>query len=227
MVKLDGFVVSHNDTDHAGGMDTILSQMPVGWMSSSLPSEKLQVNNAVRHIRCFAGQNWTWDGVQFSMLYPESDYYQHQTISDNNRSCVLKISSASGSLLLVGDIENTAEQQLIDNQNNDSETLSLKADLLVAPHHGSKTSSSNEFVAAVTPKLTVFTTGYLNRFRHPRPEVELRYRAFGSESMRSDYDGAVLLGFVAANSGTQLEASAYDVLRWRKHYQRYWHDVYP
>lgn len=227
VVKLDGFVVSHHDTDHAGGMETTLSQMPVGWLSSSLPLEKLQANPEVQHKRCFAGQSWDWDGVNFAMLYPELESYQDQSISDNNRSCVLKITSASGSLLLVGDIEKTAEQQLVANQNEHQNTISLKANVLVAPHHGSKTSSSNAFVAATAPNLTVFTAGYLNRFRHPRPEVEQRFQAFGSETMRSDYDGAILLKFNAGSKAVGVEKEVYEVTRWRKHYQRYWHDNYP
>lgn len=227
VTKLDGFVVSHHDTDHAGGMDSILSQMPVGWISSSLPLEKLQTTPAIRHQRCFAGQSWDWDGVHFAMLYPELKHYQQQAISDNNRSCVLKISSASGSLLLAGDIENIAEQQLVANQNDSPDTFSLKANVLVAPHHGSKTSSSHAFLAATAPDLTVFTTGYLNRFRHPRPEIEQRYQAVGSETLRSDYDGAIVLTFNAGNKPALLEKDLYAVTRWRKHYQRYWHDNYP
>jgi competence protein ComEC len=227
VTKLDGFVVSHHDTDHAGGMYSMLSQIPVGWMSSSLPLEKLQATPAIRHQRCFAGQSWDWDGVHFAMLYPELNQYQQQAISDNNRSCVLKISSASGSLLLAGDIENIAEQQLVANQNDYPDTFSLKANVLVAPHHGSKTSSSHAFLAATAPNLTVFTTGYLNRFRHPRPEVMLRYHALGSATLRSDYDGAILLAFVAGQQMAALKNSPYHVTRWRQQYQRYWHDQYP
>jgi len=227
IAKLDGFVVSHDDTDHAGGMESVLSQMPVHWMSSSLSLEKLQINSVVPTRRCFAGQRWTWDGVKFEVLHPRLEHYAHQTITDNNRSCVVKITSVSGSLLLAGDIEKVAEQQMLANQDGSPDTYLLKTDVLIAPHHGSKTSSSNEFVAATAPKLTVFTAGYLNRFRHPRPEVEQRYQAFGSETLRSDYDGAILLAFTAGDDALALEKPAYAVSRWRKVYRRYWHDHYP
>ena len=221
IAKLDGFVVSHDDTDHAGGMDTILTQIPVSWVSSSLPPDKVPSNSPIRHARCVAGQRWAWDGVQFEMLHPVPEYYAHQAISDNNRSCVLKISATSGSLLLAGDIEKPAEQTLLASQSGRPNLASLKSDVMIAPHHGSRTSSNSAFVAAAAPELTVFTSGYLNRFRHPRPEVQLRYQAFGSETLRSDYDGAILLTFVAASRGS------YEVIRWRKQYRRYWHDVYP
>lgn len=102
--KLDGFVVSHHDTDHSGGMNTVLSQMPVSWLVSSLPQNVLQ-NSDVKHVRCHSGQQWSWDGVVFDVLYPQPGSYDDAKLSDNNRSCVLKVSSASGSLLLSGDIE--------------------------------------------------------------------------------------------------------------------------
>ena len=221
ITKLDALVVSHDDADHAGGMDTILTQMTVDWVSSSLRPDQLLSNYSIRHVRCLAKQTWTWDGVQFEMFYPELRHYENQAISDNNRSCVLKVTSASGSILLTGDIEKLAEQTLLSSQSGYPNLNSLKTDIMIAPHHGSKTSSSSAFVSATAPKLTVFTAGYLNRFRHPRPEVLLRYQVAGSQILRSDYDGAILLAFEAGDK------SPYQVDRWRKQYQRYWHDNYP
>ena len=92
---------------------------------------------------------------------------------------------------------------------------------MLAPHHGSKTSSSMAFVNAVHPGLTIFTAGYLNRFRHPRPEVITRYQGVTSEIMRTDYHGAVIMDFVADVPGGEVRA-----LGWRKQNRRYWHDVY-
>jgi competence protein ComEC len=221
IAKLDAFVVSHDDTDHAGGKDTILTQMPVDRVISSLPLGQLLPNYSIRHVRCLAQQGWTWDGVKFEMLYPALRHYENQAISDNNRSCVLKVTSASGSVLLTGDIEKSAEQTLLASQIGYPNLNSLQTDVMIAPHHGSKTSSSSAFVSITSPKLTVFTAGYLNRFRHPRPEVMLRYQAAGSQILRSDYDGAILLAFKAGDK------SPYHMNRWRKQYQRYWHDNYP
>lgn len=216
---LDGFVVSHNDTDHSGGMATVLAQMPVNWLLSSLPQDSVSGN--LKRMKCFAGQRWTWDGVEFAVLHPHLGSYADAAWTDNNRSCVLKITSASGSLLLTGDIEKSIELALIESQADQQEFTSLKSDVMIAPHHGSKTSSSAEFIAAVRPGLTIFTAGYLNRFRHPRPEVLTRYEQAGSQILRSDYDGAVFVDFVAGDKTAVIAAGG-----WRKQNKHYWHDFY-
>lgn len=223
IAKLDAFIVSHDDVDHTGGMETLISNFPIGVMSSSLSPDRTQRYPAIHHQNCEAGQSWTWDGVRFIVLHP---YSIQQNASDNNRSCVIRVTSASGSLLLTGDIEKLAEQQMIAAKSTSSDTLALKTDVLVAPHHGSKTSSSYSFVAATAPSLTVFTVGYLNRFKHPAAEVIARYQAAGSQTLRSDHDGAILLQFVANEQGKPFKTLAYQVIRWRQHYQRYWHDRY-
>jgi len=218
--KLDGFIVSHNDTDHSGGMPTILAQMPVSWLLSSLP-DSTALDGEVNHVKCFAGQRWIWDKVNFQVVHPQSDSDADTSLTDNNRSCVVKITSASGSVLLAGDIEKPVELALVGQRESAPVTVSLKSDVLIAPHHGSKTSSSVEFIEAVQPGLTIFTAGYLNRFRHPRPEIVKRYVDAQSRILRSDYDGAVTLDFIARNSeGTSK------TIGWRKQNRRYWHDVY-
>lgn len=222
--KLDGFIVSHDDTDHSGGMPVILAQMPVGWLLSSLP-DSAALNPDIPHIRCVAGQRWVWDNVAFQVLHPQPGSDADMSVTDNNRSCVVKITSASGSVLLTGDIEKQAESALVSQREPASARVSLKSDVMIAPHHGSKTSSSIEFIEAVQPGLTIFTTGYLNRFRHPRPEVVKRYQDAQSHILRSDYDGAVTLDFIAVDSvrdsGVTVKAAG-----WRKQSKRYWHDVY-
>jgi len=216
--------VSHNDTDHSGGMPVILAQMPVAWLLSSLP-DSAALNPDVQHIRCFAGQRWVWDNVDFQVLHPQPGSDADMSVTDNNRSCVVKITSVSGSVLLTGDIEKQAESALVGQRELASGRVFLKSDVMIAPHHGSKTSSSIEFIEAVQPGLTIFTTGYLNRFRHPRPEVVKRYLDAQSHILRSDYDGAVTLDFIAGDSvrdsGVTVKASS-----WRKQNRRYWHDVY-
>ncbi len=216
--KLDGFIVSHNDTDHSGGMRTVLAQMPVSWLASSLPDFSVQ---NIKHIKCFSGQRWTWDGVDFQMLHPQFESYEDAALTDNNRSCVLKISSAAGSLLLTGDIERPVEAALLEQQKNNQGAFDLKSDVMIAPHHGSKTSSSVEFINEVQPELTIFTAGYLNRFRHPRPEIVKRYENVHSGILRSDYHGAIILKFVSDNSDERIKVTG-----WRKENRRYWHDVY-
>ncbi len=217
--KLDDFIVSHDDTDHSGGMSSVLAQMPVNRLTSSLPDSVLLADK-VKRVKCFSGQKWQWDGVDFEMLYPELASYENSSIKDNNRSCVLKITSASGSLLLTGDMERQAEQALLAMQQGRQNRALLKSDVLIAPHHGSRTSSSEEFIAAVAPHLTIFTAGYLNRFRHPLPEIVSRYEKASSKLLRSDYDGAVIMNYAAE------AANPVEVVSWRKQRQRYWHDRY-
>jgi competence protein ComEC len=218
--KLNGFIVSHNDTDHSGGMRTVLTQMPVSWLASSLPASAEQGDN-IKHVKCFSGQHWVWDSVDFQMIHPQPASYNDAVLTDNNRSCVLKITSASGSLLLTGDIERPVEMALVEQQQSNQAVISLKSDVMVAPHHGSKTSSSVQFISEIQPNLTIFTAGYLNRFRHPRPEIVKRYEDTQSKILRSDYHGAITLNFVAGNS-----KGAFSTNSWRQQDKRYWHDFY-
>lgn len=217
--KLDGFIISHDDTDHSGGMSSVLAQMPVNWLTSSLP-EAADETVKTRRMKCIAGQRWKWDGVGFEMLYPDLESYADPSLKDNNRSCVLKITSASGSLLLTGDIERPAEQALLAMQQGSQKPALLKSDVLIAPHHGSRTSSGEEFIAAVAPHLTIFTAGYLNRFKHPLPEIVSRYEKASSKLLRSDYDGAVIMNYMAD------AAKPVQIVSWRNERQRYWHDRY-
>jgi competence protein ComEC len=186
----------------------VLEAVPVGWVASSLPSDASSVVLAQRRIRCFSGQTWDWDGVQFTMLHPSWASYNSPALKDNARSCVLKIDSAFGSVLLPADIEQVSEMELLQKHRE-----ALHADVLVAPHHGSGTSSSAPFLAQVAPSLIVIPVGYRNRFGHPKPEVVAREEALGSRVLRSDQDGAVLLRFNAEG----LSAEGY-----RGRYRRYW-----
>ncbi|HEU4708214.1 MAG TPA: ComEC/Rec2 family competence protein, partial [Methylophilaceae bacterium] len=205
---LDGMVISHQDNDHAGGMASVLEQVQPNWLASSLPEPMLQAVTA-RHIPCFRGQSWTWDGVRFDMRYPALETYGERAKS-NNRSCVLHVQSPYGSLLLPGDIERKAERELVKTD------AGLAADVLIVPHHGSKTSSTPEFIQRVNPQMTIFTVGYRNRFGHPKPMILARYQDIGSRIYRSDSDGALLINFTDAGI---------DVTQWRLRARRYWQDV--
>jgi len=216
---LDGFIVTHDDNDHSGGMDSVLALMPVDWFASSMP-EAVTIPPNTERMKCYAGQSWHWDGVDFEMLYPNLSDYENTEIKDNDRSCVLKITSESGSLLLTGDIERHAESSLV-LENSSSETAILKSDVLVVPHHGSKTSSTTDFVEAVAPRVAIFTVGYLNRFKHPRPEVTDRYKSIGSSLYQSDYHGAIELSFSKHRDLSQIV-----VTNWRAQRKRYWHDKF-
>lgn len=215
--KLDGFIVTHDDNDHSGGMASVLALMPVGWFASSMPDTTLIPINT-EQMKCYAGQSWHWDGVDFEVLHPSLQNYEYSEIKDNDRSCVLKVTSASGSLLLTGDIERRGESVLLAAH---QDSVLLKSDVLVVPHHGSKTSSAPDFIEAVAPSIAIFTVGYLNRFKHPRPEVVARYQTIDSKIMRSDYHGAVTLSFHKTQSSAQIEVNA-----WRNQQKRYWHTVF-
>lgn len=217
VMRLDGFVVSHDDLDHAGGMNSVVSQMQPEWLLSSLAFDRLPVLS--RRMRCHQGQSWQWDGVLFEVIYPKVDVYMDDAYSDNNRSCVLRITSAAGTALLAGDIEKIAEYRLV--QDVQETSIALNSDVLIAPHHGSKTSSTDGFIHAVNPQFTVFSVGYLNRFRHPSRNVVVRYEQAGSHIFRSDQDGAVTFRFL------QAESPRVGFTRWRDAYRRYWHDRGP
>jgi competence protein ComEC len=228
--KLDGFMVSHNDIDHSGGAPSVLAQVPVGWFASSFDTTEIYATK--KSIKCFAGQHWRWDGVSFEVLYPSWQSYDDLTLTDNNRSCVVKITSQFGSILLTGDIEELAENMLLEaglQPNNHAAAgdavlvkNKLKSDVLIAPHHGSKTSSSANFVQAVGAKHIVFTVGYLNRFNHPKPMIEKRYEESGAWLYRSDYHGALLIDFTR-KTNLQLNGK---ITSWRQAQPRYWHDNY-
>jgi competence protein ComEC len=212
---LDALVISHQDLDHAGGALSLLQTVPVATLWSSLPVESAIVSRASLRgtaWRCTAGQSWHWDGVTFTVLFPPMTQYSEAGVKTNDLSCVLRIDSPYGSALLTGDIEAVSEAWLLREN-----APALRADALVVPHHGSKTSSTPPFVAAVAPSIAVFTPGYRNRFGHPRAEVVARYARAGARLFRTDLDGAVTLMF--ATDATRVAAVQREVQR------RYWYDL--
>jgi len=207
IVRLDGMIVSHDHSDHSGGAASVLQAIPVGWFASSLPRDNALNLAASRSRQCEAGDRWQWDGVSFEFLYPQRADYTEASGMDNDLSCVLRIVSPYGSVLLPGDIEKRSEFRLF------RTSVRLRADVLVAPHHGSRTSSTPEFVRAVAPGLTVFSVGYRNRFGHPHPAVNARYRGAGSRTLRTDMSGALLVA---------MDPSGVDVRGWRDIDRKYW-----
>jgi len=208
IAKLDGLILSHDDSDHTGGATSVMQAMPVGWVSSSLSDMHPLLQSVAHTRRCHDGENWNWDGVQFEILHPAHGSSGTKKTHDNEQSCVLRISVGEHSILLAGDIEKNSEARLIREHAG-----KLFTSLLVAPHHGSKSSSSLDFVAATLPDYVVFTAGYRNRFGHPREEVLQRYADSGAELLRSDEDGAIMVEMNA--QGLQME-------RYRKTHRRYW-----
>jgi competence protein ComEC len=205
--RLDGMIVSHDDADHTGGALSVLQAVPVAWLATSLPDMDPLPFVAEEAFRCGRGQSWIWDDVLFEVLYPDAASYS-ASLKDNDRSCVLKITAAGGSLLITADIERRAEEALL------STASPIAADVLIAPHQGSRTSSTRAFVQGVGASTVIFPVGYRNRFGHPHAEVVERYRRSGAALYRTDRDGAVLIE-MTPDAGIALQ-------RYRSVYRRYW-----
>lgn len=177
--RLDRLVLSHRDTDHVGGAAAVLAMQPKADVLSSLGADHPLLAGRTS-ARCEAGQRWKWDGVQFEVLHPHAQDYDAPVPSKpNTLSCVLRISTDTQSALLVADIERAQEMALLARAQASGTLQTLQATVLLAPHHGSKTSSSAEFLAAVDPQVVVVQAGYRNRYGHPAPEVMARYLALG------------------------------------------------
>jgi competence protein ComEC len=176
VARVDTLIVSHGDNDHIGGSASLLASMPVTRVLSSVP-ERLANGEDCHH-----GQNWEWDGVRFLVVHPLPD----NRLAGNNRSCVLRIENRFGVALLPGDIAAKAERDLLSRTEEQ-----LRADILVVPHHGSKTSSTAAFLDAVQPQVALLPVGYRNRYRHPHPSVVARYRERGIALDDSASAGAI------------------------------------
>ena len=215
--RIHGLVVSHLDIDHSGGARSLLNMLPVDWMLTSVFNEADIVtvarSRSVTPIACIRGQSWQWDGVRFEVLHPEADSYLEAKLKTNDRSCVIKVSSAQFSALLTADIEALSERALVERY-ADQSTM-LRSDVLLMPHHGSLTSSTPAFIDAVAPKLALINAGYRNRFGHPRDAVLARYRERDIDVLRTDWHGAIVLDSV---QGVTSASKYRDVRR------RYWLD---
>nr|MDP2192603.1 DNA internalization-related competence protein ComEC/Rec2 [Rhodoferax sp.] len=208
-VAVDTVMLSHRDSDHVGGALAVLAMQTKAELLSSIEDDhELQ---AVRKAkRCVAGQRWRWDGVDFEVLHPRAVDYDAAN-KTNAMSCVLRISNGVQSALLTGDIEQAQEARLV------GEGASLKSDVLLVPHHGSKTSSSPAFLDAVQPQIALVQAGYRNRFSHPAEPVLLRYAQRHIRVFDSPRCGAV----------TWQSARPQDVKCQRTQGLRYWHHRVP
>ncbi len=182
LAQLDRVLVSHGDADHAGGTGSVLRAFPA----------PLQSSDRVRFptsAPCMSGERWDWDGVQFELLHPP-EYFPYQR---NESSCVLRVQAGSEVVLLTGDIGNLIEQRLLREQPE-----RLRADVVLVPHHGSGSSSSDAFVRATGAAHALIAAGHANRFGHPRPEVVARWEAAGARVWNTAEHGALRLDLGAA-----------------------------
>jgi len=180
--RLDRVVVSHDDSDHSGGAAAVARVHPEADLLTSVPAARVPRLGYARASRCQAGQRWQWDGVEFRVINPLPGDTPR---NDNAGSCVLHVAARGGSALLTGDIDQAQERAL-----GAVQALPY-ADVLLVPHHGSKTSSSDALLDEVMPRIAVVQAGYRNVHRHPHPLVMARYAARGIAVWRTDLQGAL------------------------------------
>jgi competence protein ComEC len=205
--SIDKLIISHLDKDHAGGASAVLKQLPtVQFVSND------QVMIAKRHaMLCQAGQQWVWDKVQFRVLSPNTELNH---LSKNDRSCVIQVSNGYHSALLLADIEKATEQHLVRDEN-----IQLASEVMLVPHHGSKTSSSWSFLGAVKPQLALLSTGYRNRFNHPHAKIMSRYQQLNIPVLNTVDYGEIQLHF--PNNHDKMTYIAK-----RKVHKRFWTDTH-
>lgn len=174
---IDVLLISHGDNDHAGGADYLLNHTRVKTVLTSVP-EKF---SRFHPVKCERGQQWLWEGVHFSILSPKGS----SGLSGNNASCVLMVDNGRRRVLLPGDIEAPTESALL------SWGTDLHANVLIAPHHGSNTSSTPALIAAVSPEWVIYSTGYHNHYGLPHPIIVRRYRDAGVLALNTVTSGAI------------------------------------
>lgn len=200
VTHLDRIIISHGDGDHAGGLRGVQQSIPVDEVYGT-------ANHQPSHKPCLAGQSWRWDGVVFDVLYPP----RFLPYLGNASSCVLRVRTAGGSALFTGDVPKVVETRLLKEQ-----SPSLRNDLVLMPHHGSKSSSSTGFIQHTQAQWAVASAGANNRFGHPHPSVMARWQAAGANIHRTDQDGA--MRFRLSNKTTRLTR------RMRVDHRRFWHE---
>ena len=201
--RVDLLMISHDDNDHRGGAAQLLQVRSVAAVSAPFVMSPPRA----KYSACVAGDEWEWDGVHFLVLHPPLSV---AGLSDNASSCVIKISARGGSVILTGDIPSEIEQEMAARLSAET----LHADLLLAAHHGSRYSSSEEFLRAVSPRAVIFSAGRGNVFGHPHPLSLLRAMDVGALVYRTDIDGAI---------GAEFRSDGMKIIRWRDYGRRYWH----
>ncbi|TAN04911.1 MAG: DNA internalization-related competence protein ComEC/Rec2 [Rhodanobacteraceae bacterium] len=203
VTRLDTLIVSHGDNDHSGGAVSVLAAYPGVSVWGGEPAR-----GPVPMRQCHTGQHWRWDDVEFRILSPPAPVL----LRDNDAGCVLLVTGRGGRLLLPADTSSKIEPAI---------AAAVPAGLplvLIAPHHGSRTSSSEAYLQALRPRFAVASTGYLNGYHHPAPEVVTRYAALGIPLLDTPNTGAVRVAFPADSDPTLLSEE-------RLRQARYWRET--
>ncbi|NNE37185.1 MAG: MBL fold metallo-hydrolase, partial [Gammaproteobacteria bacterium] len=200
--ELDALIISHDDIDHIGGVADVIKEIKV---NKILGNKKYEFEVIPSEI-CHSHNDWIWDGVSFDFLHPAQDI----SFEGNNASCVLKIGHGKDSVLISGDIEYQAEDLLIE-----TTSAFLRSNILLAPHHGSKTSSKSRFIRVVNPENVIFSTGYLNRFKLPNKDIITRYMRNGSSIWDTASDGAIHI---------EYKGEQYTITSERQNRAKFWNE---
>ena len=220
--RIDRMVISHSDSDHVGGAASLLEGIQFNSMMGSLPiNNPLLVNLGKRKIPsipCRYGQRWTWDGVDFLIWHPHEEtlFQSEYPMKPNEMSCVLEVRNQKSSLWLTGDVERLGEEEITNRLDRVAlEKIGDRELILMAPHHGSKTSSSIELLNTLSPDFAFAQNGYLNRYGHPHPTVTARYGGLNIPLYQTPKTGAQIWEFKSnAKSSTQFL---------RRDIKRIWH----
>ena len=197
---IDTLILSHADLDHAGGANWLKNAVDVKRILSGEPAES-------GGQPCHLGQDWLWDGVRFRILHPA----QRGQWEGNNASCVLTVQVGEHKLLISGDIEAPAERRMVAGR------VLHPVNLVVVPHHGSRTSSSAEFVRSLRPEIAIVAAGHQNRWGFPKPDVVARWESAGARVLTTAQAGGIGGQYCA---GSEAGALTLD----RRQSRRYWHD---
>jgi len=221
---IDRMVISHSDSDHIGGAATLLKEISFDSMMGSLPSTNPLLTNLedrrVPSIPCRFGQHWSWDGVDFHIWHPHEDtlFEVQQTRKPNEMSCVLEVRNHDSSFWLTGDVEKQGEADITARLDQTAlNDLQDKRLIFMAPHHGSKTSSSQELLTALNPDEAFAQNGYRNRYGHPHPTVTARYQGMNIPFYQTPDTGAQVWTF------SKKSNSHARPIFWRDDFQRLWH----
>ena len=205
--RIDMLIVSHEDSDHSGGYLGLSEALEIrqvlggpGFAQHQQDTDKSAIDT------CSAGQSWSWDSVSFKVLAPLADAPR----DGNNSSCVVYIEWRGHGILLPGDIEKSAEKRLMA-----AAVVPNSLDLVLAPHHGSKTSSSAAFVAQMSPRHVVFSSGYLHQFGHPHAQVSKRYSGQGSQLWSTAEQGAIVFSWSLGG----LQEPIAERQKWQPHWR--------
>lgn len=215
---LNKIIISHNDNDHIGGLESLLSDTSINAvMFNQLPEDLNSNQSLVLEIGtleaapkiefCHKNLQWEWGDVKFQIYHPPLDWNSKQ----DNRSCVLKINYFEQSILLTGDIHQSVERKLVKQYG-----AALESDILLAPHHGSQTSSSQEFVEHIQPQYVIFSAGVHNRYRHPHARIVDRFSKRDIHTLSTAVNGAISFQLYP-NEAIQLPIS------YQQQSKRYWH----